>query len=429
MFRGPGASGVGAGTPPARWDVRTGQNIAWKTPIPGLAHSSPIVWGDRIYVTTAVAEGGAEAQAASGDYSKLGIGAAKDLVDHSWRLYALDRRTGKIMWRRTLAQGVPRVKRHVKGSHANATPATDGHHIVALAGSEGLFCLDRDGRPLWKRDLGLLDAGEAGEPQYQWGPGSSPIIFENLVIVQSDQQRGSFVAAFDLRDGHEVWRARREELPGWSSPAILPGAHGPELITNSSRFIRGYDPRTGNELWRFDDEETHNKIATPVVAGDVALVTGGGPSGSRPIYAFRAGGRGDITPQPHDSSSPHLAWRTERGSPFTLTPVVYAGRVYVSSDKGVLTAFDLNTGRRLFQQRVAPGDFSASPVVAGGRLYLISETGEAFVLRAGETSELLATNHFEELCLATPAVAGKMLIVRTRSHLYAIAEPAKRGRL
>ncbi len=421
-FRGPDGSGVAArARPPIEWDIRTGKNIAWKTAVPGLAHSGPIVWGERIYLTSAVPLEATHVELVPGDYSVGGVGAAKDMVRHAWKLYALDRRTGRIEWQRTLYEGMPRVKRHRKASHASATPATNGRYIVALLGSEGLFCTDMHGRLLWRRDLGVMDVGEVHEPQYQWGPASSPLIVDNLVIVQNDRQRDSFLAAYEVETGKEVWRAERDEKPAWASPALFRGKGRAEVVTNSPHFIRGYDPRTGKELWRFRDE-AEMKISTPVAAGELLIVTGGAPTGARPIYAFRAGARGDISPHEKQDDHTHLAWKTERGSLFAPTPLVLDGLLYAPGDKGVLAVYDLRTGERIYQQRVATGFLSASPVAVDGRLYLTSEEGEIYVVRAGREFALLATNSMEEPCLATPAVYDDMFIVRTRSHVYGIAE-------
>jgi outer membrane protein assembly factor BamB len=421
-FRGPGTSGVApAGQPPAVWNVRSGQNIAWKTEIPGLAHSGPIVWGQRIFVTTAVPLQKTEVEVVPGDYSIGGVEAAKDMVRHAWRLVALDRATGAILWTRTLHEGLPRVKRHRKSSHASATPATDGRYIVALLGSEGLFCTDMDGRLLWRRDLGVMDTGEVHDPQYQWGPASSPLIVDDLVIVQNDRQQDSFLAAYDLQTGREVWKTPRNEKPAWASPVLFPSSDGPQVVTNSPSFIRGYDPRTGRELWRMRDE-AEMKIATPLAAGEFLVLTGGAPTGGRPIYVLRAGALGDISLKPGEERNAHVVWKTERGSPFAPTPLARDGHLYVPSDKGVLTVYDLRNGQRIYQQRIGSGFFSASPVAAGSQLYVTSEDGEIYVLRMGREFELLATNSMGEVCLATPALSGDMLIVRTRSHLYGIAE-------
>ena len=409
-FRGDNASGVApSGRPPAVWDISSSRDVRWKLPLPGLGHSSPIVWGDRIYVTAAVPLEKTADELKLGDSDQAGIDAAKDLVRHSWRVYAIDRRTGAVVWQREVHQGVPRSKRHAKSSHASATPATDGKVIVALLGSEGLYALDTSGKVLWKQDLGLLDVGLVDDPSYQWGPASSPVIVGDLVIVQNDRHKDSYVAAFNVGTGKEVWRSPRAEWPSWSTPAALRTASGTELVTNSPHYIRGHDVRTGRELWRVQDPGGEVKVVTPVPADGLVIVTGGYPSGGRPIYAIRPGGE--------------IAWKTENGSPYTPTPLVYDGLLYVVRDNGVLSAYEVKTGERIYQQRLAAeaGGFSASPVAADGRIYFTSEDGDIYVVRAGRTFELLGRNSMGQVCMATPAISGDLLIVRTRSMLYGIS--------
>ena len=420
-FRGPGSAGIApaSATPPVTFDVPASRNVAWRTPIPGLAHSSPIVSNGRVYLTTAIAASG-ESSVRTGD---AGIDPADDMVSHVWRLLALDARTGAVLWDRTVHTGVPRLKRHVKASHSSATPVTNGRAIVALLGSEGLFCFEMDGTLRWRQDLGVMDVGLVDDPTYQWGPASSPIIHDNLVIVQNDRHKASFLAAYDLATGKRVWQAERDELPSWATPVIHRRGGRVELVTNSGKYIRGYDPASGKELWRFSDNETQVKVVTPVAAGDLIVVTGGYPPGGRPFYAFRPGLDGTV------QEPAALAWKIERGSPYTTTPLVHDGILYSVTDRGILTTYDVKTGERLYQQRISDtaGGFSASPIAAAGRIYFTSEDGEIFVVRAGRTFELLASNPLGEVAMATPAVAGDMLIVRTRHHLVGIAERASGG--
>lgn len=422
-FRGPNGSGVSAGTgTPSTWNVARAEGVRWKTAIPGLAHASPIVWSGRVYLTTAVVENATPDLKVDVKIGPSGIDPAADQVRHSWKLFCLDAATGKVLWERTVHQGVPRIKRHLKASHASATPATDGERLVALLGSEGLFCFDMTGQLLWKRDLGLLDVGLVDDPSYQWGPASSPILYQGLVIVQNDRHKDSSLAAFDVKTGEPVWRVGRDEMPSWATPLLYRGGGRAEVVTNSPRHIRGYDPLTGKELWRLADDDTQVKVPSPIAGDGMILVTGGYPGGGRPIYAIKPGGSGDLTGPKGASSNPNLLWRAERGSPYTPTPILYHGYLYVCGDNGILTAYDARTGQKVYQERlsVAAGGFSASPVAADGKLYFTSEDGEIFVVRAGPRFELIATNSMGEVCMATPAISGKMLLIRTRSHLVAI---------
>jgi outer membrane protein assembly factor BamB len=416
-FRGPGAAGVAPGPVPVRWNVTSRENVAWRTPVPGLAHSSPIVWGERIFLTTAVPLADADTSLRLGNVDAAGIGAARDLVRHAWRVLALDRRTGRVLWTQTAYEGTPRVKRHVKASHASATPATDGRVVVAMLGSEGLYCYDVEGRLRWKQDLGALSVGLADDPGYEWGPASSPVIAGGRVIVQNDRYKDSYVAAYDLETGKEAWRSSREELPAWSTPTVARAGDRDVVVVSSPRQVRAHDLETGRVLWSMPDPQGEVKVPTPIVAGPLAIVTGGYPPGGRPIVAIRLDARGEVS-----AGGPSLAWRIERGSPYTGTPIVHDGLLYVCTDNGILSAYDVATGARVYQQRIAPGaaGFSASPIVAQGRLYLASEDGQVYVVRTGRTFELLATNDMGEVTMATPAVAGNLLLVRTRGHLYAL---------
>lgn len=415
-FRGPAATGVApAGAkPPASWDVATGRHVAWRTALPGLAHSSPIVHGGRIYVTTAVAESGTPG-IVTGDVKKSGIDSATDTGPHTWRLMAIDAASGTILWNRDVHKAPPRVKRHVKASHASSTPATDGRTIVALLGSEGLFAFDMNGTLKWRTDVGLLDVGLVDDPSYQWGPASSPLLVDDMVVVQNHRHKDSFVAAYDLATGKERWRTSQDEYPSWATPLLASRGGRTEIVTNAGKHIRGFDPTTGRELWRFSDNLTQVKVPTPVVAGDLVIVTGGYPPGGRPIYAFRPGLSGEV-----DTKA--LAWMADRGSPYTGTPLAYDGILYACTDNGILSAYDAKTGERIYQQRVsaAAAGFSASPVAADGRIYLASEDGDVFVVRAGRTFELLSTNPMGASVMATPAISGNLLVVRTVRELVGL---------
>ncbi len=420
-FRGGALAGVGRGTPPSTWSVTDRTNVAWRTAIPGGGHSSPIVAGDKVFVTTAVAVDGRSPSLTLGDSSRSGIDSAGDTGRHEWRLIALDRLTGKQLWSTVAHAGVPRVKRHVKASHASATPATNGNVVVALMGSEGLFAFDAaTGSPRWKQDVGVMDVGLVGDPTYQWGPASSPVIADNLVLVQNDQHSGSFLAAYDLATGKEAWRSAREEMPSWATPVVARVGDRSIVVTNSPNHVRAHDLRTGRELWRFADG-TQVKVPTPVVVGANVIVTGGYAPGSRPTWSIPVGAAGTV-------AASQLTWTIDRGSPYTTTPLVYEGVLYMVTDAGILSAYDVTSGERIYQQRLALGaGVSASPVAAGGRIYIASEEGDVFVVRAGRTYELLATNPMGEVVMATPAMDGNRLIIRTAGHVVAVGAPQARS--
>jgi len=416
-FRGPNASGVAEGTnPPIIWDLEKSQNVLWKTNIPGLSHSSPIVWGNNIFVITAVSS---EAKPTFKAKDR-GIGLANDDVSHTWMIFALDKRNGRVLWTEKAYEGVPRAKRHVKATQANSTPVTDGRYVVALFGSEGLACYDIKGKLLWKQDLGVLNPGLWDDKESSWGHASSPIIYRDLVIVQADGHKQSFIAAFNLKDGKQAWRVERNEITSWTTPTIYQGKDRVELIANGGRYIRGYDPLTGKELWRFADNDTQVKMQAPLIANDLIYITGGYPPG-RAMYAFRPGAAGDISLKPGEDKNAFLAWTTSKGSPYTPTPIIYGDLFYVLADNGVLSAYDAKTGENIYQQRL-PTSFSASPVAANGKLYLSSEDGDVFVVKADRQYELLSRNTMGQPLMSTPALTEGLLILRGENAIYALSE-------
>lgn len=416
-FRGPNASGVvDVRSLPVTWDGEKSVNILWKTELQGLGHSSPVVWENRVFVTAAVSS----APALSYNPKDDDIKPAEDGSVHQWRVYCLDKRTGRILWSRTAHQGVPKVKRHVKATQANATPVTDGRVLIVSFGSEGLYAYDMNGQLLWKQDLGVLDPGYAGQPDLSWGYASSPIIHQDLVIVQCDIQKNSFIAAFNIKDGTRVWSTTRDELPSWSTPVIYQGRTRTELVTSGSKYYRGYDPLTGKELWRLRDG-SEVKVPSPVIAHDLFYLTGGNPRG-REFYVVRPSAAGDISLPAGQDSGPNIAWRKSRGSSYTPTPIVYGNHLYICNDNGVLTVYDAAGGAQLYVHRIGTTNstFSASPVAAAGRIYFSSEDGEVFVVKAGPTYELLATNRMGEPFMATPAISDGLLLIRGQKHLFAV---------
>jgi outer membrane protein assembly factor BamB len=417
-FRGPQASGVAEKQNlPDRWDVKSSENILWRIPLPGLAHSSPIVWGNKIFVTSAVSSD-PKATFRPGLY---GDGdASKDRSIHRWMIYAIDKRTGKISWERVAHQGEPLEKRHIKSTYANSSPATDGRIVVAWFGSQGVYAYDVNGKFLWKVDLGRIDLGAYDIPTYEWGPASSPIIWNGLVIVQCDTQTDSFLLALDAATGKTVWKTERDELPSWGTPTIATTANGPVLVANASNFIRGYDPATGKELWRLGGS---SKITAPTpIFGEGLFVVASGRGPERPIFVVRPDARGDLTLGEGKTASDSIVWsRTGRGS-YMPTPLIYNGVLYVLANNGTFDAYDLKTGNELYRQRLATvgSGFSASPVAADGKIYLSNEDGEILVITAGEKFNLLATNSLDELLMATPALSDGVMYVRSAASLFAI---------
>lgn len=418
-FRGSGANGLAGGQNlPDEWNVDEGREVCWKTPIPGLANSAPVVWRDRVFVTTAVSSVG-KPDLRIGLY---GAGdAAEDDAEQSWRVYCLSASTGDVLWKRTAFEGLPTVRRHEKSTHANSTPATDGRHVVALINTGGLYCYDVCGRLLWSQQLGVLDSGAFDVPELQWGFGSSPIIFRNLVIVQCDIQKDSFIAAYDLTNGCEAWKVDRDELPSWGTPTVHDGLNGPLLIANGSNFVRGYDACNGNERWKLSGN-SFITVPTPFVADGLIFVTSGYRP-VQPIHAIRLSATEDITPEDEEERSEHLAWSRSRDGTYIPTPIVVDRYLFTLSTGGVLTCYEAATGKGVYRRRVGTGSarsFSASVVAADGRLYLTSEAGIVYVVSVGPEFKLVAENSVGEYCLATPAISGGRILFRTQSGVVAI---------
>ncbi len=423
-FRGANASGIAEGyATPSRWNAETMENIKWKTAIPGLGHSSPVVWGNLVFVTSAIS--GQEKPALRvglyGDVTPV-----NDDTIHRWIVYCIDKQTGRLLWGEKAHEGSPRIKRHMKSTHANPTPATDGKRVVAFFGSEGLYCFDIKGKMIWKKDLGVLDSGYYVVPSAQWGFSSSPVISGSMVIVQCDVQKNSFVAAFDLKDGREIWRTPRSDVPTFSTPAVYQDGRRALLIVNGYKHIGAYDAGTGRELWRFSGGGDI-PVPTPVVAHELVFITNA-HGRKAPIYAVRLDATGDISLQGEEQSNRFIVWSQAREGAYMQTPLVYGDYLYVCRDNGVLSCYEARTGVRKYQTRLADGrtGFSASAVAADGKLYYTSEEGDVYVVKAGPEFELLAQNPLREVCMATPAISEGSLFFRTQGHLIAVSEKKKK---
>lgn len=425
QFRGPGATGVAPGPPPpVTWDGESGANVLWRTPIPGLAHSSPVIWGDRVFVTTAVDEEGGEADLRVGLFGDIDP-VHDEQRPHAFRVLALDKRTGAVLWQHTAHRGVPAVKRHTKSTHANPTPATDGKVLVVSFGSAGLHAYDLDGKPLWQKDLGVLDAGYYQAPAAQWGYGSSPVIADGRVIVQADVLGESFLAAFDAATGRELWRTKREDVPTWSTPAVFRHDGTSQVIVNGHRHVGGYDLATGKEVWRLASP-ADIPVPTPFASGELVFFSSA-HGGYSPFYAVRpavARGTLELTGRSDEGEGTAVAWSRDRGGSYLPTPIVVGDLLYVGRDNGVLGCYEAATGRRVFQTRLSTGTggFTSSAVAAGDRIYYTGEDGTTRVVRAGDEFELLATNSIGETVLSTPAISDGVLFFRTRGHLVAVGE-------
>ena len=401
-FRPTGGVAVGKGASPTTWDVVKSQNVAWKTPIPGIALSSPIIWQDRIYVTTAVPQAPPKGE----DFR----------TPHVWKLMSFDRTTGKMLWDSTAHEGVPHMDRHPVSSYANSTPATDGRYVVALFGTDALACFDKNGKLLWKH---VIDQSKVAPRSGHFG--SSPIIVEDLAILLNDRDKDSYIAAYKLQDGSEVWRIARDEPQAQSTPAVAwtngPGGRKPLLIVGGPKSLRALEPRTGKELWAMTSNFQFS-VASPTIVDDMVIF--GGWGNNKPVYAIRTNATGTVSPTAGAESG--IVWSTQRGGPEIPSPLIANGQLYILGGNGVLSAYDVRDGKQIYQQRAATGEFYASPVLSGDKIYLINTDGEVTVVRAGPKFEVVARNHMNEITTATPAIIDGTMYVRTQGHLMALRD-------
>jgi len=422
-FRGANRAGNGDGAePPVEFDLESGHGVAWRAALPGLGNSSPVVWGDRVYVTTAVAAGGSVplkvGRSGSGDE-------VEELSEHRWLVLAIAKKTGETIWETEVGRAVPLTKRHFKATQANSSPATDGEHIVVVFPTAGLACLGKDGAIHWKHELGGLNAGGFNDPGLQWGFAASPILHRGKVILQVDVHGGAYLAAWDLKTGKPLWKTPRPDVaPSWATPAIWPTPAGDQLVVNAS-IIRGYDPKTGRELWSLGPTSIQ-VVASPVVGAEHLYVSSGYPP-ARPIYAVKPGITGAHSIESAADTAP-LAWYRTRGGAYMPTPLLYRGLLYIVHHNARIVAHDMRSGEPVYRARLsAGGTCTGSPVVANGKIYVGTEEGTLYVLAAGPEHRELAVHEIGAPLMATPAISEGTLLVRTPSELIAFRrEPPPR---
>jgi len=415
-FRGPWACGfMENAKTPAEWSVENAKNIKWKTAIPGLGHSSPVIWDDYLFVTTASNGVGSESLKV-GLYGN--IDEANDSVVHEFKVYCLDKNTGKIIWERIAHKGIPKSKRHTKASQANCTAATDSKYLVVHFGSEGLYCYDFKGNLIWEKDMGLMNPGWNTTPGIEWGYSSSPVIFKNKIILQCDIPKNPFIAALDLATGNEIWRTSRgDEAQTYCTPAIYSKNGKSQVIVNGYMHIGGYDFETGKEIWRLSNGGDI-PTPTPVIANDLIYLNSAHGKFS-PIFVVRPDAKGDITLAADSTKSKSIVWSIKRGGAYMQTPLIYQGYLYNLQVNGQLTCYDALTGELKYKTNLGEA-FTASGIAADGKAYFSSEEGNIYVIKAGPEYKLLAKNALNDVCMATPAISGNTLFFRTQHFIFAI---------
>ena len=419
-FRGPGSRGVAEGYPTrSSWNVDAGSGklsgVLWRAEIPGLGHSSPIIWGDRIYVGTAVRLSG-KASLRIGYYGD--VKPAQDNDEQKWMILCFDKKSGKKRWERVIRSSKPLTERHEKSTHANTTLITDGRRLVAFFGSEGLYCFDLDGKELWRKDLGVINNSWRG---IGWGYSSSPALYEDRIVLLCDDPKNPFVAAFDLSNGKEVWRTSRKGASegSWGSPLIHNDGTRTQVVTNGWPYVVSYDLATGQELWRLRGGGDI-PIPTPFVANGLIVVSNA-HGGKAPLFAIKPTAKGDISLADGATSNDFVVWSVPNGGSYISTPVVYGGFIYLANHNGVVRCFDFKNGSKMYEERLGKdSSCSASLVAADGKVYCPDEQGVVHVIKSGPTLDLLARNDLGEPCLATPAISQGVLYFRTAASLFAI---------
>jgi len=408
QWRGPSATGVAPkANPPLEWSEK--KNIRWKAEIPGKGSSSPIVWGDRVFVTTAIETDKtvAPSEPASGGSRRRGI--APTSV-HQFVLLALSRRDGKVIWQRTAVEALPHEGTHQDGTWASNSPVTDGEHVIAFYGSRGIFCYDMNGKLIWQKDLGDMTTRNS------FGEGSSPALHGNTLVANWDHEGQSFIVALDKRTGKELWKVDRDEPTTWSTPLVVAHEGKPQVIVNATNRVRSYDLANGKLIWE-SAGTTLNAIPSPVAADEMVYVTGGFRGSA--LFAIRfAGAQGDL------SNSAAVVWKYDQDTPYVPSPLLYDGKLYfLKVNSGILSCFNAKTGEPYYsrQRLESIANIYASPVGAAGRVYLVGRDGATLVIKNSESFEVLATNKLDDGIDASPALVDNEVYLRGRKFLYCIA--------
>jgi outer membrane protein assembly factor BamB len=418
-FRGPFARGfIEKANCVTKWNLETSENILWQTEIPGLGHSSPVIWEDKIFITTAISGSGE-------NYLKVGLygdgDAVQDSTEHEFKLYCLDKNTGKILWERLAHKGVPVVKRHTKASQADPSPATDGKHVLAFFGSNGLYCYDMDGKLLWEKKFGKMNAGPYNAPELEWGFSSSPIIHKGKVIIQCDFLGDSFISALDVETGKEIWQTPRDEVATWSSPNVFEKNGKTQIVVNGWKHMGGYDFETGKEIWRMGGGGDI-PAPTPVIAHDLIFINNAHGRYS-PIYAVKTDATGDITLGEEELSNKYIVWSIKRGGAYMQSPLIYGDYLYNLQGNGALSVYKATTGELMYKQSLGSvGGFSASGIAAGAYVYFCGEEGDVFVVKAGPKYELVAQNKMNDIIMATPAISENVIYFRAQKSVIAVGK-------
>jgi len=418
QFRGYMSSGVlDQADIPTSWDLSSGENVLWNIEIPGLGLSSPVIWGDKLFITTAISEQDKDGlkKGIYGDISSV-----NDDSEHEWKLYCINKHSGDILWEKTSCRGIPKQKRHPKSSHANCSVATNGGFVVAFFGSEGLYCYDMEGNLMWTKDFGVLRSVFFRVESAEWEFASSPIIYDNKVIIQCDVMENSFVAAYEVSTGRELWKQERDEYPGWCTPNVYISNGRKIIAVNGFKHRGGYDLETGEEIWLMSGGGDI-QIPTPIIGKELVYFNSAhGPQS--PIMAVKYNARGNITLDNDQTENDFIKWSIPKGGSYMQTMVLYDGLLYNLKWNGQLDCYDALTGEPVYQEKMGrTTSFTASPVVSDGLIFIVSDEGEVYVIKAGREFGILKQNELNETCMVTPAITDGIIFFRTQSKLMAFS--------
>jgi outer membrane protein assembly factor BamB len=418
-YRGYLASGVlDNANLPESFDIEKMTNVRWKISIPGLGLSNPVIWGDKLFITTAVSK-------SDNQGIKTGIyGDGLPVPDssmHDWKVYCIDKNSGKILWERISFTGIPKIRRHPKSTHANSSVATDGNYAVAFFGSEGLYCYDYAGKLIWKKSFGILKSVAWDYNAAEWEFASSPIIYNGVLIIQCDVLENSFLAAYDLKTGKELWKTLRDEYPGWCTPNIYKDRGKTLIAVNGYKHRGGYDFETGKEIWRMSGGGDV-PIPTPVIGKELIYFNSAhGPSS--PVLAIKTNATGDITLKPGETANEYVKWSIPRGGSYIHTMLVYGDHLYNVNWNGTVQCLDAATGKEIYHAKLGNTDsFIAAPVASDGRLYIVDEKGMVHIIQDGISFRQLAEIPLHDVCLTAPSVTDGMIFFRTQKYLIAVGK-------
>lgn len=403
---------------PESFDLAKNLNIRWKIEIPGLGSSSPVIWDNRLFITTAVSKSD---NTGFNPGSMINVISVNDSSEHVWKVICIDKNSGKILWENIAHTGIPAMKRHPKSSHANESVATDGRYVVAFFGSEGLYCYDMKGNLQWEKNFGILKSVFFTMKNAQWEFGSSPIIYNGAVIIQCDVLENSFLAAFDVKTGKELWKTSRDDYPGWSTPNIYKNDGKTFVVVNGYKHMGGYDYTNGKEVWKMSGGGDI-PIPTPIIGNNMIYLNGSHGKAS-PILAVSTNASGDITLAGQETSNQFVKWSKPRGGSYIQTMLLYHNHLYNIGWNGTVSCMDPVTGNEIYTGKLGKAkSFYSSPVASDGKIYIIDEEGTIYVFQDGNEFKALFEIPLNDPSMVAPSITDGMIFFRTQHYLFAVGK-------